>query len=193
MRPRVLVLLASYNGEKYIREQIDSVLEQKGDFDLLLRIRDDGSSDRTREVIRESIRQWGAERIELVEGENLGYNGNFFALLDQAEGFDYYALCDQDDIWLPGKIQAAMEALSQGEGPALYSAISRMVDENKRPLGLTRARKRALTPANTLIQNICPGHNQVLNEALLRLVQKPRDLSRIYVYDLWIANVAALQ
>ena len=58
--------------------------------------------------------------------------------------------------------------------------------------GITRLQKKPFLPANTLIQNICPGHNQVLNRALLELVQRPRDVSRIYVYDLWIAKLAAL-
>ena len=67
-----------------------------------------------------------------------------------------------------------------------------MTDADLDPTGLTRLQKRPLEPANTLIQNICPGHNQVMNRALLEIVQQPRDLSQIYVYDLWIANLAAL-
>ncbi len=191
MRPRVLVLLAAYNGEKYIREQIESVLAQEGDFDLTLRVRDDGSSDGTVRVV-EALAGEHPGRIELIRGGNVGYNANFFTLLDGASGYDLYALCDHDDKWLPGKIDAAVKALKEVSGPALYCSPSIMTDEELRPIGMTRLQKRPFTLENTLIQNICPGHNQVLNPELLAIVQRPRDVSRIYVYDLWIANLAAL-
>ena len=85
MRPRVLVLLAAYNGEPYIREQIESVLAQEGDFDLSVRVRDDGSRDGTVRVVEELTAEHPG-RIELIRGENAGYNANFFTLLDGASG-----------------------------------------------------------------------------------------------------------
>ena len=191
MAPRVLILLAAYNGERYLRERIDSVLAQEGDFTLVLRIRDDGSSDGTAAVLEE-YRSRFPDRVEVMSGGNIGYNANFFTLIDSAADCDYCALCDQDDVWLPGKLQAAVGILKKENGPALYAAPSRMTDAALHPAGLTRLQKRPLLPANTLIQNICPGHNQVMNRALLEIVQRPRDVSLIYVYDLWIANLAAL-
>ena len=191
MKPRVLVLLAAFNGEKYLAEQIDSVLAQEGDFDLTLRIRDDGSRDGTAALLASYAARF-PEKVEVLSGENLGYNACFFALIDSAEGYDFVALCDQDDKWMPGKIQAAVKALEGIKGPALYACPSLMTDDSLQPRGTTRLKKRPITPANALIQNICPGHNQLMNRALLELVQKPREVSRIYVYDLWIANLAAL-
>ncbi|MBO4837847.1 MAG: glycosyltransferase family 2 protein [Lachnospiraceae bacterium] len=191
MTPRILVLMAAYNGERYLREQIDSVLAQEGDFALTLRIRDDGSSDGTAAILEE-YRSRFPDRVEVLTGENIGYNACFFTLIDSADDCDYCALSDQDDVWLPGKLQAAIRALEQESGPALYASASQMTDAELHPTGLTRLQKKPLAPANTLIQNICPGHNQVMNRALLELVQQPRDISQIYVYDLWIANLAAL-
>lgn len=191
MKPRVLVLLAAYNGEKYLAEQMDSVLAQEGDFDLTLRIRDDGSRDGTAALLASYAARF-PEKVEVLSGENLGYNACFFALIDSAEGYDFVALCDQDDKWMSGKIQAAVKALEGIKGPALYACPSLMTDDSLQPRGTTRLKKRPITPANALIQNICPGHNQLMNRSLLELVQKPRDVSRIYVYDLWIANLAAL-
>ena len=187
----MLVLLSAYNGERYLREQAESVLGQEGDFDLVLRIRNDGSRDKTETLIR-TLQEEHPGRVEYLAGANVGYNASFFELMDGASGYDYYALCDQDDKWLPGKIDAALRALEKVEGPALYAAPSYTTDEALNPKGTTRLRKRPLTPANTLVQNICPGHNQVFNNELLALIQKPRDVSRIYVYDLWIANLAVL-
>lgn len=191
MKPRVCVLLSSYNGAPYLREQVESVMAQQGDFDLILHIRDDGSTDDSPRLL-EKLRKEYPGRLFYEKGENMGLNASFFRLLDQAPESDYYALCDHDDKWLPGKIQAAVEALSGQKEPALYACTSRVTDRNLNPVGQTRPRKRPLVPANTLIQNICPGHNQVMNQALRELVRRPRQVDRIYVYDLWIANTAAL-
>lgn len=199
MKCRILILMSAYNGEKYIREQIDSVLAQEteeGDIEVTLRIRDDGSSDDTPRILEE-YRRASPDKIELLYGENLGYNASFFTLLDSAGGYDYYALCDQDDKWERDKISRALREMGAYEAkapslPLLYACPSVLTDENLKPRGLTRLRKRPLVPRNTLIQNICPGHNQVMNGALLKLVQRPRDVGRIYVYDLWIANLASL-
>ena len=191
MKPRVLILLSSYNGEKYLPEQAESVLAQEGDFTLTLRIRDDGSKDATGETVR-ALQEKYPGRVEYIRGENLGCNASFFALLDGAEGYDFYGLCDQDDKWLPGKVEAAVTALQSLQGPALWACPSLTADVDLNPVGVTRKKLRAITPANTLIQNICPGHNQFFNNELLALIQKPRDASQIYVYDLWIAGLAAL-
>lgn len=191
MNPRVLVLLSAYNGAAYLRTQAESILDQRGDFSLTLRIRDDGSSDNTEEMVRAMMEEYPG-RIEYIKGENMGCNASFFALMDGAEGYDYYALSDHDDKWLPGKIQAAVTALMEEKGPALYACRSTVTDGELNPVGTTREKKRPILPANTLIQNICPGHNQVMNGAMLKLVQQPRQVERIYVYDLWIANLAAL-
>ena len=190
-KTRVLVLLSAYNGEKYLREQAESVLSQEGGFELVLRIRNDGSTDGTEALIRSLMEEYPG-RVEYLAGENLGYNASFFTLIDSAEGYDVYMICDQDDKWLPGKVEAAARALQSASGPVLYSARSRTADETLQPLGMTRGQKRPLVPANTLVQNICPGHNQAFNQALMDLIRRPRDVSRIYVYDLWIANLAAL-
>ena len=191
MKPRVLILLSSYNGEKYLTEQAESILTQEGGFDLTLRIRDDGSKDATADTVQ-ALQEKYPGRVEYLKGENVGCNASFFALLDGASGYDFYGLCDQDDKCLPGKVEAAVEALLQAEGPTLWACPSLTADENLNPVGVTRKKLRAITPANTLIQNICPGHNQFFNNELLALIQRPRDVSRIYVYDLWIAGLAAL-
>lgn len=191
MSPKVLILLSAYNGERYLKEQAESILTQEGGFSLVLRIRSDGSKDATEEVVR-SLQEAYPGRVEYLAGDNIGYNASFFTLIDGAAGYDVYGLCDQDDKWLPGKVEAAVTALKKAEGPALYACPSITADEKLNPVGVTRKKLRPITPANTLIQNICPGHNQFFNNELLALIQKPRDVSQIYVYDLWIAGLAAL-
>lgn len=192
VRKRILVLMSSYNGEQYIAQQIVSIMEQQTQYELVLRIRDDGSQDATCAVI-EGLQKKYPGRIELIRGNNIGYNASFFDLLGNAQGYDFYAISDQDDVWLPDKIQTAVEALMRtGEGPALYASTSTLVDEDLNVIGQTRGQKRPFSFYNTIVQNICPGHTQVMNGAMLSLLQPPPDASRVYVYDSWISNMAIL-
>lgn len=192
-KKQILVMMSSYNGEKHLQEQIDSILNQKTEHEVHLRIRDDGSKDQTCALIEEYIARYPSQ-IELIKGENKGYNGSFFYLIQNASGFDYYAISDQDDVWLPEKLQTACNAIdSVGEDiPLLYASISFLVHDDLKPYGTTRKMIRTMSMYNTIIQNICPGHTQVMNNRLMELLRPELDTSRIYVYDSWIQNIANL-
>lgn len=193
MRKKILVMMSTYNGEKHLREQINSILNQKTIHEIHLRIRDDGSKDNTCNIIEEYIKKFDG-KIELIKGKNIGYNASFFSLIQKAEGYDYYSISDQDDVWLPDKLQIACDAIDKIEKriPVLYASTSYLVHDDLIPYGTTRLKKRELTLYNTIIQNICPGHTQVMNNRLIELLKGSIDTSRIYVYDSWIQNVANL-
>ena len=193
MQEGILVLLSSYNGEKYIKDQILSIINQKIDCKVDIRIRDDGSSDNTCKVIEELIEQY-PDSIQLIKGENVGYNKSFFELIKGANGYKYYSISDQDDVWLENKLQVAKEWLDNemDDIPLLYASTSFLVYDDLKPYGTTRKKIREFSIYNTIIQNICPGHAQVFNNKLLELLQEDIDVSKIYVYDSWITNVAML-
>ena len=201
MKRNVLVLMSTYNGENYIKEQIDSIMKQGICGDVILRIRDDGSTDGTVECIYQCQNKYG-DRIKLIIGENKGYNASYFELIHsvaKADIYDYYAFSDQDDVWLESKLEIAARELDKvqiqngKDSPLLYASTSYLVHDDLKPYGQTRRKQRPLTIYNTAIQNICPGHTQVMNEKLLRLIQDQKvDPSRIYVYDSWITSQAAL-
>lgn len=192
---KILVLMSSYNGEKYIVKQIESIFRQTLAKNVRLRIRDDGSTDSTVSVIKSL---GGVYPIELVAGENVGYNASFFELLsgiDEDNSYDYYALSDQDDVWLRSKLEAAVKALSSEDGsiPLLYASTSYLVYDDLKIYGQTRRKQRPFTIFNTAIQNICPGHTQVFNGALLKIIQHQQiEPENIYVYDSWITSQAVL-
>ena len=190
---RILVMMSTYNGEKHLGEQIESIMNQRTRHEVILRIRDDGSKDHTCDLIEEYMAKYPL-RIELIRGENKGYNGSFFYLIQNAGGFDYYAISDQDDVWLPEKLQVACDAIDGVEEdiPLLYASTSYLVHDDLKPYGTTRKRVREMAMHNTIIQNICPGHTQVMNNRLLEKLKVEIDASRIYVYDSWIQNVANL-
>ena len=190
----ILVLMSSYNGEKYIKDQIQSIMKQSICGQVSLRIRDDGSTDRTCAIVEQFSREYPG-KIELIRGENRGYNASFFELLNCAEGYDYYAFCDQDDFWLSCKLEVALKALLKEDDsiPLLYASTSFLVHDDMIPYGQTRRKQRPFHLYNTLIQNICPGHTQVLNNTLVKMLRKESfHTARIYVYDAWIMNYAFL-
>lgn len=107
------ILLSTYNGERYLREQIDSILAQTyQDWQLI--IRDDGSMDSTVDIVQEYIRSY-KDRITLLEKNgNKGAMESFGELL-QVSTSDYFMFCDQDDVWLPDKVEQTLNKMLQTE------------------------------------------------------------------------------
>ena len=122
----VAVLLSAYNGDKFIKEQIESILNQNG-VNVKLTIRNDGGDpeEKTRRIIREYVAK--DERVSLLEGENLGCAKSFWQLLREAPEADYYAFADQDDVWLPDKLKAATDSPYGRAGIDLEFKVSKAV------------------------------------------------------------------
>jgi glycosyltransferase len=131
-RPSVYVMMSSYNGERFIEEQIDSILAQQGEFDLFLHVRDDHSTDQTKKILESYAKKYS--NITWEAGDNLGATLSFMQLIYGAGEFDYYAFSDQDDVWLPEKIQTALDFLCVETKPALYSCMKSIVDSHLNPL-----------------------------------------------------------
>ncbi len=131
VRPSVAVLLSTYNGDRYLVELVDSLLRQtyKG---VRIVARDDGSSDRTMELLCSFVERGVLDIIDRPDG-NVGVVASFFELLSRVEA-DVYMFCDQDDVWLPGKVQAAVSGLeSVGLGSAaLYHSDLMVVSRDLR-------------------------------------------------------------
>ena len=130
--PTVTVLMSSYNGDKYISEQIESLLEQKG-VEIRIVIRDDGSKDQTNNILSEYSSK--CSEIILIKGDNCGAEESFNRLCKYAveeESSDYYAFCDQDDVWDEDKLSVAINSLKGFDNtlPLLYFSNLKMVDEN---------------------------------------------------------------
>lgn len=127
MPKSVTVLLSAYNGEKFIREQLESLFAQEG-VDLRICVRDDGSSDGTVAILQEYADRG---QIQLCCGQNLGFAQSFRELVVNAPHSDYYAFCDQDDVWLPHKLKNAVEALQKEDDsiPLLYYTSLTVVNE----------------------------------------------------------------
>lgn len=167
MRTTVQVLLSTYNGMEYLSEQLQSIEDQRYQpIDVL--IRDDGSSDGTLAYLNDYAA--GRDNVEVVSGENIGVVKSFLVLLDRAGEHDAYAFCDQDDVWLPNKIERAAARLTPSESePMLYFSRQEYVDEEKEHLGYSDP-ARFIGLRNALVQNIAIGCTTVINEATRRLL-----------------------
>lgn len=174
--------MSTYQGERFVAEQVHSILGQLPP-DGRLFVRDDGSTDRTTERI-ESLAD---PRISLVRGPNIGFARSFFALLEMLPAdADLVMLSDQDDVWLPGRIDRAAQQVCDREGPTLYCSRLELVDEALRPLGISSAWPRGPSFANALAENIVTGCTVALNRAALQLVLRLGDPAAIHFHDWWM-------
>ena len=159
---KVQVLMSTYNGQTYLKKQIESILEQTyPNIELL--VRDDESSDHTIDILRDYEERY--ENIKVIYGKNIGVNGSFFYLLAQSNS-DYLAFSDQDDIWLPEKIQNAVEKLDYYTVPALYAGNKILIDQNDSIIKENNKKKKKPSFSNALIENICTGCTIVMNKKL---------------------------
>ena len=144
---KVAVLMSTYNGEKYLEEQIDSILNQSGEFHVDLWVRDDGSSDSTKDIL-EQYRNDG--KLQWYTGDNLKSAHSFFDLIKKSRGYDYYAFADQDDYWLENKLKAGIIQLESITNAALYCCNAELVNQNLYSLGRTVYRQTPKTDFYTL-------------------------------------------
>lgn len=177
--PTVHVLLATYRGERYIAEQLASIASQTHQ-DWRLLVSDDGSNDRTVEICETFAREHPQHRVQFVDGPRQRCStANFFHLLRTVDGFeadDLFAFCDQDDVWLPEKLERAVAVLRSAplrDGQAaLYGSRTKLVDHRLQPIGTSRLPARPLGFGNALLQNVASGNTMVFNAAMLGLLRR---------------------
>lgn len=167
----VLVLLSTYNGEKYLAQLLESVLHQQ-DVNVRIFARDDGSSDRTVEILEKYAIN---NDIEIVKGDNIGYADSFWWLLSEASGSDYYAFADQDDIWKPRKLATEIDCIDDQECAALCTGNVVPVDAAGKPIDIDLFPVHGpLTLSESLRQSILPGCSFLFNEEARCLAARHR-------------------
>lgn len=189
--PHVAVLLSTYNGERYVEEQIRSILVQQ-DVRVTLYVRDDGSSDSTVEILTRLAA--AHSNIVLNAAHNVGLVKSFFNLLHQvSDCLEYYAFADQDDIWLSDKLAAGVGCLSSvgGGTPAMYCSRTEYVNESLQHLSYSPAyEQKKIGFGNALVQNIATGCTIIINEDARKLIVRELPETCI-VHDWWIYLVVS--
>lgn len=188
MKPVVAVLLSTYNGEKYIKEQIDSVLAQEN-VDVRIVIRDDGSHDSTIDILKDYQSKFS--NIKCLFADNVGAEMSFHCLCQFAREniiADYYAFCDQDDVWQPEKLSKAIDKLSHLENavPKLYFSNLKMVDRDLNEMRKLFADDEVvISKRMALIQIFTYGCTCVFNRPAIEAYCRA-DFSRELAHDNWI-------
>lgn len=179
----VNVLMSTYNGERFIKEQIETILAQRG-VDVKLTVRDDGSTDGTHAIL-----DGYGETIDWHAGKNLGPAQSFMALLREAEEADFYAFADQDDYWMPGKLSTATNMMCDDKDvPALYFSRTQLTDADLRPTDIVETNP-LLTFGESLVYEFIPGCTMVMNKTMREIATRYTP-EYIPMHDVWIYGVA---
>ena len=190
---KLIVLMSTYNGEKYIRDQLDSLLRQTLRPDLIY-IRDDGSKDDTVAILEEYASEYPF--IEYYSGKNKGPAKSFWELICNCEDADYYALCDQDDVWFEDKLEVAVNALEKEDNniPLLYCSRYTLTDGNLSPINSDVSSLYSFSDfPHALLYHTAPGCTFVYNHAARKKIMQ-YDVEKEYclIHDAIIHKVVTM-
>lgn len=195
------ILMAVYNGEAFLTEQIDSILRQDTDH-WHLTISDDGSSDRSREIIQDYVGRNPEKIRQVISGQRFGNaRDHFFWLMRNCEA-DYILFCDQDDVWHIDKVRKTLEALYKTEAefgksmPALVFTDQTVVDQDRQMIAPSMMELQQQNPnvkdyRTLLIKNVVTGCTVGINRALAVLANSCTVPQQTIMHDWWLALVAS--
>lgn len=181
----VTIVLSTYNGERYLREQLDSLLRQKG-ISVKILVRDDGSTDNTKGILDEYQNR---NLLTWYTGKHLNVQKSYLDLLKNALKSDYYAFCDQDDVWDDDKLLCAVTELEElpKDKPSIYYCGQRLVDKNLKILSIHILPSGRSAHTNFLISNIA-GCTAVFNQKLVDEINSVTP-EFILMHDSWLFKV----
>lgn len=185
--PTIAILLGTLNGQDFLPQQLASIAAQNF-TGWRVYASDDGSTDRTLEILRDHQVAWGVDRLTILPGPNRGFAENFQSMVCNPEiSADYFAFSDQDDIWQQDKLSRALHWLqSQAEElPALYCSRTRLIDATGRDLGFSPLFERAPSFANALVQTIAGGNTMVFNRVARNVIGAIAPSQPIVTHDWW--------
>lgn len=206
-----IIILCTYNGKKYLREQLQSLLSQEYSGEFLLLLSDDGSTDGTREILHKTKEEYGEKVFLYDKGEASGSAWKHFLMILSAlanrtipdfpyEKMEYLFLSDQDDFCYPKKLSTMTRAMQEAETrygkdcPLLCHTDMEVMDESGKKIADSYFRYQKMpwkkeNFANLLIQNHVTGAAMVMNQSLLAYLKQVPDF--VYMHDQWIALLAS--
>lgn len=188
----VAIFMCTYNGEQYLDEQLQS-FEQQTYSNWTLYVSDDGSKDRTLEILKLYQVKWGEHRLIIINGPQKGFAANFLSITcNQTFTADYYAYSDQDDIWHSDKILRSINKLQPkcDEIALLYCSRTQLIDNHKSTIGYSALFTKHPDFRNALVQNIAGGNTMVFNNALRNLVIAAGAEVNVILHDWWLYIIA---
>ena len=183
--------MGTYNGQKFLAEQLQSI-ENQTHKNWRLVLSDDGSTDDTLAIAREFQDKWGNDRVEIRQGLNQGFCKNFLGLAcDRSIKADFYVFSDQDDVWMVDKLSTAIayfKAENNTEIPRVYCGRTQLVDEHLKLLGKSPLFTLPASFRNALVQSIAGGNTMVFNQGTKELLEKA-GLLQVVSHDWWVYQI----
>jgi glycosyltransferase involved in cell wall biosynthesis len=184
----VTILLCTYNGERFLEDQLDS-LESQTHRKWVLVVSDDCSEDGTLDILLRYKSKWPQGKVSIRSGPRLGFCQNFLSLAcDPNLRGSYFAFCDQDDVWSPDKLKIALQAHSTNLNqklPFLYCGRSTYVTDALKPCGYSPLFLFPPNFRNALVQSIGGGNTMIFNYAAKLIIEKAGPLD-VVSHDWWV-------
>lgn len=191
MSRKVAILLCTYNGQKYLKQQLESILSQSyPHWDL--HVSDDGSMDETLSILQYYQNQCKNNKFYIYKGPSKGFARNFLYLNNNENiHADYFAFSDQDDIWEFDKLERAVNWLNtiSKKNPALYCSRTQLIDKNNKHICFSPYYTKPPSFANALVQNIAGGNTMVFNFATRELVCAAGEDVNVCFHDWFVYQV----
>lgn len=198
---QVEILLATYNGERFLRQQLDSLLDQTWE-NWHLTVSDDFSTDKTVRILETYIADYPDRITRVIPPKRFGNARDHFFWLMRQCGAEYILFCDQDDVWYPEKIGKTVSLLKNGAAlygnvmPLLAFTDQRVVRQDLSVIAESMMRYQGIDPAATdyrqlLFQNVVTGCTMGINQSLAQLARNIPDSSEAVMHDWWLALTAS--
>ena len=196
-KDRVAIILCTYNGDKFLEQQLETIkLQTYQEYDLF--ISDDGSSDSTLKIVNEFKDENPLINSFILKGPKKGFAQNFISTLKKIlsiseRSYLYYAFCDQDDIWDIKKLEIAVKKLKEFSfcSPALYCSRTKYINSNGKDIGYSPLFKKEPSFNNALVQSIAGGNTMLFNHALYEYLVRV-DINKNIVSHDWLAYLICM-
>ena len=180
--------MCTFNGEAFLREQLDSI-EAQDHKKWTLYVNDDGSKDGTLDILKSYQRKWEPKKIHIRRGPQKGFCQNFLQIINDPKiNADLYFLSDQDDVWVPKKLSHTLKKISKLDAskPYLYCARTTYVSsDTKKILGQSDLFLKPPSFKNALVQSIAGGNTMAFNNHLKKVMQKNPKVD-VVSHDWWL-------
>jgi glycosyltransferase involved in cell wall biosynthesis len=189
----VTILLCTFNGERFLAQQLAS-LERQTFKNWILIASDDGSSDQTKSILHAFRKSFAPGKVKIIDGPRRGAPANFlFLACGRNLASDYYAFCDQDDVWEADKLARAIDVLEQAglDVPTLYGSRTSLIDETGKTTGLSPLFPKTPTFRSALVQSIAGGNTMVFNQKARELLAFCGADVTIPSHDWWLYQLTS--
>lgn len=183
------ILIATKDGANFIREQIHSLLDQDlKDFDLIFL--DDGSNDKTLEIVRQETCNTDTNIIIKKCNHNSFQKNFLYGLKNIDQQYKYYAFCDQDDVWMPDKLQSLLEILEQTDKskPTMIASRTTIIDYKNNIIAESPMFRKSPSFKNALVQSLAGGNTMIINHATRNILDQIEDYESVVSHD-WITYI----